>query len=134
MKIKVYNTVSVMDVQALGIPLKTTFPHLSNLKCAEYFCKNILRKVVEILEKNLDIRKLNDYHRKLAIDGKNAAKKDKIKRTCVSCEKDIKSGESMTCHMCKKPTHKPCALKTISSESLVWTIDKNEFMLLSTCI
>ena len=46
LKINVYNTSCALDAQALGIPLKTTFPHLSGLTCAEYFCTNILAKVV----------------------------------------------------------------------------------------
>ena len=31
--------------------------------------KEILRKVIQILEKNMDIKRMNDYHRKLAIGG-----------------------------------------------------------------
>ena len=90
MKIKVYNTVCAMDVQALGIPLKTTFSHLLNLTCAEYFVLNILDKIIGILSKNIDIKMLNEFHRKLAIDGKNASKKEKANKSCVSCDKDVK--------------------------------------------
>ena len=108
LKIKVHNTTCALDVQALGVPLKTTFPHLSGLTCAEYFCLNIRTKVVEIL--------------------KDAAKKDKVNRTCVSCEKDCKNSETVKCHMCKKHTHKPCALKTISDVSLDRAVVKNAFV------
>ena len=128
LKIKVYNTSCALDAQALGIPLKPTFPHLSGLTCAEYFCTNILAKDVYYLEKNIDIKKLNDYHRKLAIDGKNASKKDKVNSTCISCEKDSKTGETVKCHMCKKYSHKSCALKTISTASLERVVAKNEFV------
>jgi hypothetical protein len=115
MKIKVYNTVCSMDVQALGIPLKTTFAHLFNLTCAEYFVTHILPKIVEILSRSIDIKKLNEFHRKLAIDGKNASKKEKVNKSCVSCDKDVKSGDAIKCTKCKKPTHKQCTFKTMSN-------------------
>ena len=123
-----HNTSCALDVQALGIPLKTTFSHLSGLTCAEYFCINILAKCVEFLESNIDIKKLNDYHRKIAIDGKNAAKRDKANNYCISCEKDCKTGETVKCHICKKHTHKPCALKTIANATLDRAVARNGFV------
>ena len=84
--------------------------------------------MLKLLEKNIDIKKLNDYHRKLAIDGENASKKDKVNSTCISCEKDSKTGETVKCHMCKKYSHKSCALKTISTASLERVVARNEFV------
>lgn len=52
----------------------------------------------------------------------------KVNRTCVSCLKDCKNSETVKCHVCKKHTHKPCALKTISDVSLDCAVVENAFV------
>ena len=56
MKIKVYNTACSLDVQALGIPLLKTFPHLSNLTCMDFFIQNMMLKIIEKIKSHVDIK------------------------------------------------------------------------------
>ena len=126
MKMKVYNTVCALDVQALGIPTETTFAHLSNITCGLFFAENVIVRVVNILDKHIDIKKLNEYHRKLAIDGKNATK-NKLSKSCSSCEKDVKTGNAIKCHTCKLLTHRECVSKSMTEQCLERQLAKNKF-------
>ena len=83
--------------------------------------------ITKTLTERIDIKKLNEFHRKLASEGKNAATKNKNDKTCISCERDIKTGDVSKCHMCKKPTHKSCVFKSMSDECLQRAIAKNKF-------
>ena len=85
--------------------------------------QSIFPKILSTGEK-IDIKKLNEYHRKLALEGRNASKKNKVDKSCNSCEKDIKTTDGLKCHMCKKLTHKECASKSMSNEGLERAIVK----------
>ena len=89
--------------------------HLGNRTVGEYFANIIIPKVVEHIEKNVNIKAMNEMYMKLAREGYNNAKK--TKSTCPSC-KSNSQGAALKCKYCKRVTHEKCASKYISTESL----------------
>ena len=73
-KLKVHNTTCAIDVQAEKDDPKKSFTHLGEQTVGEFFAKEYIAKVVVYLQKYLNINKLNDLCRKMALDGKNQAK------------------------------------------------------------
>ena len=115
LKVKVYNTTCALDVQVVKDEVHKVVEHLRNKTVGEYFANIIIPKVVEYIEKNVNIKALNELYMKLARDGYNNTKK--TKPTCPSC-KSNSQGAVLKCKYCKRVTHEKCASKYISAESL----------------
>ena len=63
-KIKVRNTKCSLDVAGFHDTVARRFEHLDNQTVGEYFAKNIITKIVEHIEANVDISELNNNLRK----------------------------------------------------------------------
>ena len=81
-KVKVYNTRCSLDVQGFHGDYTKRYDHLNNLTVGEYFAKHVIFSVVEKINKTVDIKKLNNHLRVLAIEGKKAAKTKAVKKHC----------------------------------------------------
>ena len=65
---------------------------------------------------NLDIKKLNNQLRKLALEGKNMLK-NKKKCTKFNCSKEILKGVSLTCMYCQSLAHKDCISSLVADDN-----------------
>ena len=110
LKMKVYNTTCAMDFQAVKHDVDKRFNHLNGLTVGEFFAQRVV-EIANILCKKIDIEKLNNYIKKLALEGKNAAKTNK-KCAKFDCLKDTSKGETLACIFCKSLTHKSCTANT----------------------
>ena len=106
-KMKVYNTACGMDFQALKHNTDKRFDHLDGRTVGEYFAQTIVVDIVNTISKKIDIQKLNNYIKKLAIEGENAAKTVK-KCAKFDCTKDTLKGATLACIYCESLTHKSC--------------------------
>ena len=70
-------TLCTLDAQGLGGKLHTRFVHLGNKTDGEYFVNDIIPKVIEYLNSNLDIKDLNYGYVLLAQDGRKLTKANK---------------------------------------------------------
>ena len=116
LKMKVYNTTCGMDFQAVNHDISIEFQHLDNLTVGEYFVKTIVIDIGTILCDNLDIKKLNNQLRKLALKGKNMLK-NKKKCTKFNCSKDVLKGVSLTCMYCQSLTPKDCISSQVADDN-----------------
>ena len=107
LKMKVYNTTCGMDFQALKHNTDKKFEHLDGRTVGEYSTQTIVVDIVNTICEKIDIEKLNNYIKKLAIDGKKPAK---IIKKCAKfdCTKDTSKGASLVCMYCESLTHKSC--------------------------
>ena len=115
-KMKVYNTTCAMDFQALKHDIDKKFEHLEGLTVAEYFTQKIVVQIANTLCNKIDIQKLNNCIRKLALDGQHAVKNIK-KCSKFGCSKDISKGAAINCIYCESLTHKSCMDNTILDTS-----------------
>ena len=118
-KIKVHNTKCSLDVAGFHDVVAKRFDHLDNLTVGEYFAKNVITKIVEQINANIDITELNNKLRAMANEGKKASKSSKtkgVKNTCKKCEKDVKSAKTLKCFMCKEITHYNCLTVALTTE------------------
>ena len=114
-KIKVYNTKCSLDVQGFHGDYAKRFEHLHNLTVGEYFAKHVICRVVDKINKTVDINKLNNHLRVLAIEGKKAVKTKAAKKHCKVCNKDLKTTKTLKCSTCKDYLHSNC-VKTLHDE------------------
>jgi hypothetical protein len=96
----------------IGIQQKCPNEAVQEITVARYFYDHFLVKVAEILKNRLDISGLNEQCRKIASAGYKDNKSSK--QSCYDCNKEIKTGKSHKCHMCKKHIHMACAEKSIA--------------------
>ena len=115
-KMKVYNTTCAMDFQALKHDIDKKFEHLGGLTVAQYFTQTVVVEIANILCNKIDIKKLNNYIRKLASDGKTAVKTFK-KCAKFACSKDISKGGTISCIYCESLTHRSCIDNSILETS-----------------
>ena len=106
-KMKVYNTTCGMDFQALKHNTDKKFDHLDGLTVGEYFTQTIVVDIAKTISKKVDIEKLNNHIKKLAIEGRDAAKTVK-KCSKFDCTKDTPKGATISCIYCESLTHKSC--------------------------
>ena len=71
-KIKVHNTKCSLDVAGFHDVVAKRFDHLDNLTVGEYFAKNVITKIVEQINANIDITELNNKLRAMANEGKTS--------------------------------------------------------------
>ena len=121
LKIKVYNTKCSLDAQGLKGEVQKVFEHLGNRTVGEYFVYIVISKIVEYLERNLNIKELNEKYLKLAREGFKTAKKHE--NTCTNC-KTNSPGNVLKCKYCKKTTHESCAKKFLSAETIQTKLNK----------
>ena len=108
-KIKLHNTKCSLDVAAFHAVVSQRFHHLQDLTVGEYFAKFIITKLVDTINAQTDITKLNDLLRRMAPEGKKAAcGKLAPKKSCNSCDKEVKSTASLTCTLCNDVYHVSC--------------------------
>ena len=96
----------------VGIQQKCPDEAVQETTVARYFYDQFLFKIAEILKNRLDISGLNEHCRKIASAGYKDNKNSK--QSCYDCNKEIKTGKSLKCHMCKKHIHMTCAEKSIA--------------------
>ena len=106
-KMKVYNTTCGMDFQALKHDLDKKFDHLDGRTVGEFFTQEIVVEIANTLCNKVDIKKLNNYIKKLALDGKDGVKAVK-KCFKFDCTKDTSKGVTIVCIYCESYTHKSC--------------------------
>ena len=106
-KMKVYNTTCGMDFQALKHDIDKRFDHLDGRTVGEFFTQKIIVEIANTLCNKVDIKKLNDYIKKLALVGKDGVKAVK-KCSKFDCTKETSKGETITCIYCESLTHKSC--------------------------
>ena len=126
-KLKVHNTKCSIDVARKSGTLKERFEHLHNLTVGEYFAEHIISKIVERIDKSFDISTLNLHLKRLANEGKKAAKVKVVKKNCKECKKDVKNTKIIECYSCKQSTHFNCLTNGISDERKEILSKKNEF-------
>ena len=73
-KMKVYNTTCAMDFQAMKHDIDKKFDHLNGNTVGEFFAKDFVVEIANIVCKKMDVEKLNNFIRRIALDGKNAVK------------------------------------------------------------
>ena len=66
---------------------------------AEYFVDKVIFEVADLIKEAVNIGKLNDHCRKLAMLGMELQGKPKI--MCYGCKKEIGSNKNLKCHFCK---------------------------------
>ena len=117
LKVKIYNTICSLDVQAIGNPtkVKKIYEALGNVSLGEYFATKIVPKLVEDLNSMLNIKEINEKYMQLAREGYKIAKANKVE--CVSC-KDKSATKCLKCKFCKRLTHENCAKKFIPEKSI----------------
>ena len=71
---KVYNTTCAMDFQAMKHDIDKKFDHLNGNTVGEFFAKDFVVEIANIVCKKMDVEKLNNFIRRIALDGKNAVK------------------------------------------------------------
>ena len=74
------------------------FEHLQNLTVGEYFAKHIITDIVEKINNAVDINKLNDHLRVLAMEGKKNAKPKNVKKQCKLCDKSFAKKSNLVAH------------------------------------
>ena len=127
-KLKVHNTKCSIDVARQNGTLQERFDYLNNLTVGEYFATHVIRKIVERIDSSFDIPNLNRHLKRLANEGKKAAKaKVANKKFCKECKKDVKSSKTISCFMCKESTHFNCLTTEISEDRKEALARKNEF-------
>ena len=115
-KIKVHNTKCSLDVAAQNDELGKTHKHLNDLTVGQYFATHIIANIVEIINEKVDISLLNEHVRKLALDGKKAARVVETRKNCTSCQKDVKKSTFFTCISCAEIFHVTCLSLNFSND------------------
>ena len=127
-KLKVHNTKCAIDVARQNGTLKERIDHLFNLTVGEFFAIHVIEKIVHRINQTFDITNLNIHLKKLANEGKKAAKaKVTNKKHCKECKKDVKNSKTIQCHTCKESTHFNCLPNGISDARKEIMSQKNEF-------
>ena len=127
-KLKIYNTKCSIDVARQKGTLNERIENLFNLTVGEYFAMHVIAKIVEKINQSFDITKLNMHLKKLANEGKKAAKtKASNKKHCKECKKDVKNSKNVQCLTCKESTHFNCLPSEISDARKEIMLQKNEF-------
>ena len=124
-QIRVYNTASSMDFSGVNkyflAPHKPSnkpeinFEHLGGKTAGEFFATEIMDKVVKAIENLVDLDVVNEYVRKLSIEGVRLLKN--TKPTCNVCNKAVNEKSCLKCHTCKSSMHVSCGKKSILKEN-----------------
>ena len=116
-KVKVPNTKCILDVAGFHDEVGKRFPHLFNLTVGKYFANHIITKIVDRINDNVDISKLNDFLRIMATEGKNVARgKSKARRVCTTCSKSPKNSPRLICKNCCEYFHVSCLPQVLSNK------------------
>ena len=115
-KVIVHNTKCSLHVQGFVEKYNKKFDHLDNRTVGLYFAEEIVTKVVKKITDNVDISKLNNHLRNLAMEGKKSASvkhKTKSSTSCNVCGKELKTSASQQCSNCLEKAHDSCMITTI---------------------
>ena len=123
-KVTIYNTNCCMSVNS-----KTD---IKNQTVAEYFVSNIIKDVVNILEKRYDIPALNEHFRQLAVLGLEKVKKGF--HDCYQCKKTLNTESSLKCQFCKKQIHESCIRISIGDENTKKPFNKWDAFNCQVCV
>ena len=64
-----------MDFQALKHDIDKKFDHLGGLTVGEYFTQTIVVEIANTLCNKVDVKKLNNYIKQLALEGRQGVKR-----------------------------------------------------------
>ena len=116
-KLIIYNTNCTMGVDSVGDSAHTI---IKNQTAAEYFVNFVLLETVDVIKNKIDVRKLNEQCRKLAMLGIES--QDKQINKCHECKKEVENEKILKCKFCKKKIHDKCGEKLFEKEDFAQDI------------
>ena len=115
-QIRVYNTCSSIDFTAISKYFQSyqkpknkaeiSFEHLNNKTVVHYFASEVMEKVVDAVEGLVDVDSVNEYVRKLAVEGLKSSKENN--QRCGICQKEVNEKNCLKCDHCKSSVHISC--------------------------
>ena len=90
-KIKVHNTKCSLDVQGFYGQYEKRYEHLDNRTVGEYFSQEVISALVQKINNEVDVNRLNNHIKNLATEGKKVtrSKSNQSASACKVCESGL---------------------------------------------
>ena len=118
-----------MGVDSVGT---TSHDIIKSQTVAEYFVKKVIFEVADVIKTKVDISKLNEQCRKLAMLGMEA--KESPQNICYDCKKEVKDDKNLKCKFCKKKIHDQCAEKLFDKDDMALALLQRASFSCSECL
>ena len=128
-QVTIFNTNCTMGVKSVG---NTAHEIIKDQTVAEYFVKMVIFEVSEVIKTKVNVTKINEQCRKLAMLGMEM--QNKPQNLCYGCTKDILENENFRCKYCKRKMHYKCAENMFDKEDIAQALTQKESFSCSDCL